>query len=827
MSLIALILVSMSGYAAGEVMSMHLPEHPRPDFMRDAWVNLNGQWDFALDPDETGETDSWFDDAGVFDREITVPFSWAAPLSGIGERSVHVGWYARNLEIPQGEPWSSNRIFLVIGACDFDKKVWLNGKFVGGHQGGYTPFEFDLTDAMDRTGTNRLVIRVEDKPNPARQTGKQGYGDAKGIWQTVYLEARPETHIRLAHFSPDIDNKKVSLKVELSGTAERDLGLSVSFKDKSVEAVRRDIPAGREYIEFDIPIPGQRLWTLDDPYLYDVDLALSSGGEEADVIHTYFGMRKIGTGRLPDSDYRYVTLNNKPIYLQMALDQAYHPEGYYTFPSDQFMREEILRAKNIGLNGLRIHIKTGIPRKLYWADKLGVLIRADVPNFDTHNENGIPSGYARKHWEHTFRNQVARDYNHPSVFNWVLFNETWGMESESGSGEPYHPESREWVRSLYHLAKELDPTRLVDDNSPDKHDHVISDINSWHRYLPAQIYASFLDNAIENTYPGSGWNYVGENKQTDIPLLNTECGAEHGYRNGAGDIDISFEYHIMVNEFRRRPKNAGFVFTEFHDVIDEFNGYYRYDRTPKEWGLDRLCSGMTVKDLHSEMYLIPGDDFFKTVAPGSSFTVPVTASFMTDTVPSEMTVRTVVHGWNRFGEHKEYFTSQFAIKPKPYAVFDVDPVTFQAPEEEALAVFCTYLEDDQGQIRHRNFVPFRVDEAGPEQKDDRLSQQISIRLEPDGFAQSSWSKQQMSILDGLKVWGTGTGYFRYDFRVPGNIAIDDIQEVEFLAELSARAVQSKYLRKRSAGAAAQMTKMKKLIGAAVVAIRDTVITRTR
>lgn len=777
-----------------ESVGIPLPEHPRPDFHRDVWVNLNGQWDFSLDPDETGENDGWFNDTSSFDRKITVPFSWAAPLSGIGEWRVDVGWYARKLEIPEDGAWKSKRIFIVIGASDFGTKLWLNGEFVGEHEGGYTPFEFDLTDDIDRTGTNRLVIRVEDKRVRGRQTGKQGYGAVKGIWQTGYLEARPETHIRLAHFSPDIDNKKVGVKIELSEAAGNDLDLSVSFKDKSVKSVLHEIAAGQNEIEFDIPIPNQQLWTLDNPYLYDVDLALSDGGEEKDRVHSYFGMRKIGMARLPDSKDMYITLNNKPIYLSMALDQSYNPEGYFTFPSDEFMKEEILRAKDIGLNGIRIHIKTGIPRKLYWADKLGLLIQADIPNFGAHDDRGIPSEYARKHWEYTFRNQVARDYNHPSIFSWVLFNETWGMEGRGRDSRGYHPESREWVRSLYYLAKELDPTRLVEDNSPDKNDHIVSDINSWHRYLPAQIYASYLDDIIEKTYPGSGWNYVGDNKQTDIPLLNTECGAEHGYNDQAGDIDMSFEYHIMVNAFRKRLKNAGFVFTQFHDVIDEWNGYYRYDRGAKEWGLDDLCPGMTVRDLHSDMYLIPGDDFFKIVTPGENVTMPITASFTTNDVPDQMSVKTVVHGWDRFGEHQEYATSKFSMKPKPFQVFDVGPVTLKAPNEEALLIFCTYLMDDEGDTVNRNFIPFRV--IAEDRRDERDSEQIIVRLAPDDFSDSDWSIRQMSVLDGLKVSGTGTGYFEYEFSVPEDIAIEDIQDVEFLAELSARHVQSKYSRPR-------------------------------
>ena len=187
-------------------------------------------------------------------------------------------------------------------------------------------------------------------------------------------------------------------------------------------------------------------------------------------------MRKVGTAKLPDSDDMYITLNNRPVYLKMALDQSYHPLGFYTFPTDDFMIEEILRAKNIGLNGLRIHIKTEIPRKLYWADRLGLLIQADIPNIA-----GEPDKDAQRNWQYTAQQQILRDYNHPSIFSWVLFNETWGLQTENVNGiNIYLPKTRKWVKSLYHWAKGLDSTRLVEDNSPCNEDHVITDINSWH-----------------------------------------------------------------------------------------------------------------------------------------------------------------------------------------------------------------------------------------------------------------------------------------------------------------------------------------------------------
>ncbi|MFC1561042.1 glycoside hydrolase family 2 protein [Candidatus Latescibacterota bacterium] len=793
-----------------------LPEHPRPDFERELWINLNGEWEFAPDSLDVGEIHSWEESVmdSVFVKKILVPFSWASPLSGIGKRDFHVGWYARDILIPRNGEWKGKRIFLVIGACDFTTTVFLNGKLVGEHEGGYTPFEFDLTDFIQKRGLNRLAIRAEDMPVPDRLVGKQVYGEAKGIWQTVYLEGRSVQYIKRVHFTPNIDNNKVSVTVYLPEPSEEDLILSIAFKDEIVETVAETFPAGQDSIEFDIAIPNQRLWSPDDPFLYEIDIALDNIEEELDRVYSYFGMRKIGTTKLPDSDDMYITLNNRPVYLKMALDQSYHPLGFYSFPTDDFMIEEILRAKNIGLNGLRIHIKTEIPRKLYWADRLGLLIQADIPNIA-----GEPDNDAQRNWMYTAQQQILRDYNHPSIFSWVLFNETWGLQTENVNGiNVYLPKTRKWVKSLYYWAKELDTTRLVEDNSPNNEDHVITDINSWHSYLPARRWSSFLDDVVKNTYPGSQWNYIKPNKQTDVPMMNSECGAVWGYRYGTGDIDISYEYHIMINEFRRRQKIAGFIFTEFHDVINEWNGYYRYDRSMKEFGLEELCPGMTVNDFHSDIYIIPGKDFEKVVEPGSEFTIPITASFMTDLSPSRITVKTLVHGWNRYGEYREYSNGEFTLNSRPYHVFDILPVRVTAPEEECLAVFCTYLVDNNGQTVHHNFVPFRVirkdtlrvitvlDSLKAASDEDSTKIEISkryIRVEtpddrtlvyrqsPSDFSNSSWSVMQKAVMDSMKIWGTGTGFFEYEFPLPENYNAGDITEVEFLAELSARQIQGK------------------------------------
>jgi beta-galactosidase/beta-glucuronidase len=289
-----------------------------------------------------------------------------------------------------------------------------------------------------------------------------------------------------------------------------------------------------------------KLWDIDDPFLYEMTINLSDGNIK-DEVSTYFGMRKISAIDIPGKNFKYVALNNKPIYLKLSLDQSYHPEGFYTFPSDAFMKEDIQRAKNLGLNGLRIHIKSEIPRKLYWADKLGLLIQSDIPNYW-----GEPDSIAKSNWEYIAEKQIERDYNHPSIFSWVLFNETWGLFSRDSLTDKrsYLPETQDWVKTWYYKTKEYDPVRLVEDNSPCNWDHVITDINTWHSYSPARHWSGFLDMVVENTFPGSEFNFTGGNVQGDQPMFNSECGAVWGYSGSTGDIDITWEYHIMMNEFR-------------------------------------------------------------------------------------------------------------------------------------------------------------------------------------------------------------------------------------------------------------------------------------
>jgi hypothetical protein len=757
-----------------------LPEHPRPDFERSVWQNLNGYWQFQPDSLDAGLAGNWQNRAESFDQQILVPFSWASPLSEVQLPDVHIGWYYRTFTINNPKKWSGTDMWLVFCASDFNTTVWINGIEAGSHSGGYVPFSFNISKML-KEGENKIVVRVEDKELDNRPSGKQYYGNAKGIWQTVYLEARPENHISNVKFTPDIDNQIVKVEVALAKRSTNPLTFSISGKNNDIN-FQNTIPTDMPTAEFTVPVKNLKLWHPDDPFLYEIAITLSDENI-ADELSTYFGMRKISAVDIPGKNFKYVALNNKPVYLKLALDQSYHPEGFYTFPSDKFMKEEILRAKDLGLNGLRIHIKSEIPRKLYWADKLGLLIQSDIPNYW-----GEPDSIARANWEYIAEEQVKRDYNHPSIFSWVLFNETWGLftrDTVTGKRN-YLPETREWVKEWYYRIKEYDPVRLVEDNSPCNWDHVITDINTWHRYSPARHWSGFLDMVVKNTYPGSGFNFTGGNVQGDQPMFNSECGAVWGYSGSTGDIDITWEYHIMMNEFRKRPKIAGFLFTEFHDVINEWNGYYRFDRTEKIFGLDELCPGMTMKDFHTDLYIVAGKDFYQTYKGGTKFKMPLGISAVTGDIPEILTVRYSIYGWDCVGKKFEHASGSVVTKAEPFTFKELSPIEITAPERSSVMIFSVMLEDENGTILHRNFVPFKVD-GNPDNKD-----QI-ITVSPENYTDSSWSIKQHSPQNGNKTWGMGSGYFEYQFELPGHLSAEEVKSIEFRAELASRFPQSKYL----------------------------------
>jgi len=758
-----------------------LPEHPRPDFLRQQWLNLNGPWQFHFDKENAGQKQQWFKAGTEFPDTIMVPFPWGSKLSGVEDKA-DIGWYARSITIP--ESWPEQRVFLVIGASDWHTTAWLDGNLLGEYQGGYTPFEFDLTPYVKKRETHRLVLRVDDTPHRFKLEGKQGYGRAAGVWQTVYLEVRPQVALETVHFTPDIDSKKVTVSAFLDKPAPADMNLKLQFKphDLTNPNITQTVSKGDRAIEFEVSIPNQHLWSLEDPYLYEVDVILSGNGQTEDRVSTYFGMRKVSILNLPGTDFPYIALNDKPIYLQLTLDQSYHPEGFYAFPSDEFMRDEILHSRRIGLNGNRIHIKVEVPRKLYWADRLGVLIMADVPN-----SWGPPDAQMRQETETALRGMIRRDYNHPAIFSWVNFNETWGLRT---GRKGYTPETQEWVESIYKLTKKLDPTRLVEDNSPCNLDHVATDINSWHAYLPGYGWRERLEQITSDTYPGSKWNFIGGRTQSNQPLLNSECGNVWGYEGSAGDVDWSWDYHIMMNEFRRHPKICGWLYTEHHDVINEWNGYYKYDRSDKYTGIPKLIEGMRLNDLHGQFYLASERELCRNVKPGENIQVPLYASFMTDaTVSDNLTLCAELYGWDTLGRRETYSQYEQTVPYSPWTSKELKPLQVTMPDKPALAVLSFALEDESGNVLHRNFTTYLVSDGKSPREETITANSAKIkvvRFAPDSFRKAEWSLKQWDVLEGLKVNGAGAGYFEYSLPWPAGLNINDVAETSFRIEVSAK-----------------------------------------
>ena len=750
-----------------------LPEHPRPDFERSLWQNLNGVWQFEFDSLDQGPSGKWNEGNQPFAKQINVPFPWGSLLSGVKDMA-DIAWYKREITIPP--EWKNKRVFLTIGASDWQTTVWLDGRLLGTHQGGYTPFSFELPE-VKYGQVQKLVVRADDKRRDFTLYGKQGYGNARGIWQTVYLEARGKEFIEAVQFIPDIDHEQVTATITLPEETTADVPVSISIKTSGLPVSKEVILLkGKDKVRVPLSLPQPHLWSLDDPYLYEAEVKLGD-----DVVKTYFGMRSISVVNLPGTEFPYVALNNKPVYLQLTLDQSYHPEGFYTFPSDEFMRKEIERAKSIGLTGIRTHVKVEVPRKLYWADKLGVLVMADLPN-----SWGEPDAKMQQEAEGTFRDMVKRDFNHPSIFSWILFNETWGLRTtveEAGKRTAkYLPETQLWVSSMYYLAKSLDPTRLAEDNSICcGAGHTQTDINSFHEYLPGWQWEENLKELTERSFEGSTFQFEAGFKQGRQPKINSECGNVWGYDGSTGDVDWSWDYHRMMNTFRKYPAVAGWLYTEHHDVINEWNGYWRFDRSNKFTGVEALMPGMKLNDFHALVYLSTGNEICRTVKGGEKVKVPLYLSSMTGTdYGKQLRFSYQLNLTNSIGETSLVAQGRKEIDYHPYLQKELEPMTLDMPNVGGLATLTLQLEDLKGTVLHHNFMHLEV------VAENKLPKTEILTVAPAAFTHSQWSTRQWTILDGLKVNGAGNGYFEYTFKFTRPIDLNAVKEAYFLIEIASK-----------------------------------------
>ena len=759
--LVAILLlgVSFSGYTQKSTQA--LPEHPRPDLQRSEWLNLNGSWDFTFDSSLVAPK--------AYSHKIQVPFPWGSKLSGVKDEA-DVAWYHRSFQVPG--IWGKKRVFINIGASDWHTSVYMNGQFVGEHKGGYTPFDFDVTPFLKSGTKQSLDIRVDDKRRMFTLYGKQGYGNARGLWQTVYLDARGSDYIDHYAVYPDIDKGTVRIKTYLGAPAVKEGKLQLVLSNGQQASV--SVKKGDSVAELKVALKQPRLWSLEDPYLYDMTLQLGH-----DQLKGYFGYRKISVTALPGSKIPYIALNNKPVYVQLALDQSYHPDGFYTFPSDAFMRDEIIRSKRIGLNGIRTHIKVDVPRKLYWADKLGLLVMSDVPN-----SWGEPNADMQKETEYTLREMLKRDFNHPAIFSWITFNETWGLFIKKDNKSTYTPETQKWVASVYRLAKSLDPTRLVEDNSICcGRGHTETDIQSWHAYQAGYEWDKLMDDQSRNLFPGSQWNFEKGYVQGSQPMINSEFGNVWGYQGSTGDVDYTFDYHKAMNSFRNHPKMAGWLYTEHHDVINEWNGYYKFDRTEKETGLGSIVAGMSLKDLHGPFYLSTGQEITWAGKAGQTIKIPLHLSSLTD-LSGSLRLKISLEGVTAWGEKQSHWTKEIPVQFAPWDVKALDSLSVVLPKDKSVNTLSFILTDSKGLVVHRNFGHIIVEEGNTQPSNPKL-ELVSVPVER--YASAQFPEKQWTGVLGYKVNGAGAGYFEYEFPISGS----DISEVRFMVEASSKPMLGK------------------------------------
>ena len=572
------------------------PEHPKPQFHRDAWLNLNGQWNFAFDFDLSGVQKGWPGQPSGLDKKIMVPFCPESKLSGIAfTEFIPAVWYHRTFNIPQD--WKDRRIFLHFGGVDYDCRAWINGQSVGRHYGGAASFSFEITDTLLKGDNDLVVCAVDDICSGIQPRGKQSihlkpsgitYTRVTGIWQTVWLEARPKNFIESVRIVPDLDGSRFIVTPVINKYHRGITFQATLFSDqgKKVATARSSSTGG---VPLTLEIKKPRPWSPADPYLYKLTFELFEKNRVVDVVDSYAGLRKIHI------EGNKIFLNNKPIFLRFVLDQGYYPEGVWTAPTDGRLKADIELSMAIGFNGARLHQKVFEERFHYWADRLGYLTWGEFYDWglgEVHKIDKPVSPQAVRNHQREWREVVLRDLNHPSIITWTPFNET-------GDGARVNLEKhRRALRETVNLTKALDPTRPVIDSSG--HIHVKTDIESVHDYeQDAEVFRKryhTLDPARPDTvwhsdpditaaykgqpyivgeYGGTFWaDEYPQKEPVDKPFL-----VEWGYGK---DIKLFLNHlEALTTVMTNNPNIAGFCYTQLYDVEGEINGLYDYDRKLK------------------------------------------------------------------------------------------------------------------------------------------------------------------------------------------------------------------------------------------------------
>ncbi|MEC0240251.1 glycoside hydrolase family 2 TIM barrel-domain containing protein [Paenibacillus dokdonensis] len=566
-------------------------DYPRPQFVRENWLNLNGEWSFRFDDRNQGETEKWQE---KFDgtHTITVPFSYETQASGIGIEEFHPQvWYRKSVHIPKEA--DGKRTILHFQAVDYVAKVWVNGAMVGSHQGGYAAFSFDITPYLVFGADNHITVKAEDSSSCTQPRGKQRwtkdnfecfYVQTTGIWQTVWLEYVEEQSLDAVKITPDIDRSIVRFDYQVSGVeVAGDLRLEaiVTLKGKLVKRVSLFIDRPCLTVEVDLIHeangPWKKcLWSPQNPNLYDVEFVLYSDDQVKDRVFSYFGMRKISIEK------GKVLLNNAPIYQRLILDQGYWTESHLTPPNEEALIEDIDKILEMGYNGVRKHMKIEDARFLYWCDVKGLLVWSEmVATFEFH-DRAVDA--FTKEWLEI----VQQQYNHPSIITWVPFNESWGIASIL-----HDQRQQKFTEGIYHLTKSIDPYRPVITN--DGWEHTVSDILTLHDYVETgdgflKRYSN-IEAIVNKDTTCNHWKYAFADgyEYRGQPIMVTEFGgiayqSDKGWGYGhqvTSDEDFLNRFEGLTRAIKSVENICGYCYTQVTDVQQEINGLLTEDRKPK------------------------------------------------------------------------------------------------------------------------------------------------------------------------------------------------------------------------------------------------------
>lgn len=566
--------------------------YPRPQLERAHWLSLDGPWRFRFDRERRFHHP---DEIPDWPATIEVPYPPESKASGLGERGFNpVVWYQRDVDIRA----DGGRVILHFGAVDYHAAVWVNGVRVGSHDGGHTPFRFDITSALDPSGRQRVTVYAEDDPSDlTKPRGKQDwqlephslwYPRTTGIWQSVWLERVARTYLDKIRWTPHVEGFSIDFEARIAGDDADALSVDVELRhgERLLAADRYrviDREADRQIVLSDPGIDDFRnelLWSPERPTLLDATVRLYRDGEKIDEVRSYVGLRSFTILR------DRLMLNGRPYFLRMVLDQGYWPDTMLAPPDDDALRRDVELAKAMGFNGVRKHQKVEHPRYLYWADRLGLLVWGEMPSAYRFTKTAIRRTV--REWTEV----IERDYSHPCVVVWVPFNESWGVPELNAVREQRHA-----VEALYHLTKTLDPNRPVVGN--DGWEASATDIIGIHDYdaEPERIrlrYGGDATQLFDRRRPGGRVLTLDGYPHRGQPVMLTEFGGvgygkcpspgvtqTWGYSAATDDEDYATRVRGLFDVVGHSTLFSGFCYTQFADTFQEANGLLCADRTPK------------------------------------------------------------------------------------------------------------------------------------------------------------------------------------------------------------------------------------------------------